>query len=164
MRSPGNEGAGPTDRHLRVQRSRRDQRLSRRPTARHQSARTVIDHRFRRCLSCGKHVSIPDDHQTAIRPHRQTMHRSDSRSTGRKGGTELLHSSHAARRTRKLRIASTAVVRQEHFTHSPFPAFIPFIPVDDMDQVKNIRDNGKSAITGTTLSTKHPCICNMPPS
>ena len=31
MRSPGNEGAGPTDRHLRVQRSRRDQRLSRRP-------------------------------------------------------------------------------------------------------------------------------------
>lgn len=29
MRSLGNEGAGPTDRHLRVQRSRRDQRLSR---------------------------------------------------------------------------------------------------------------------------------------
>ncbi len=57
MRSPGNEGAGPTDRHLRVQRSRRDQRLSRRPTAQHQPARTVIDHRFRRCLSWGKHVS-----------------------------------------------------------------------------------------------------------
>lgn len=57
MRSLGNEGAGPTDRHLRVQRSRRDQRLSRRPTAQHQSARTVIDHRFRRCLSWGKHVS-----------------------------------------------------------------------------------------------------------
>lgn len=117
---------------------------------------TVIDHRFRRCLSCGKHVSVFDDHQAAIRPHRQTMHRSDSRSTGGKGGTELLHSSHAARRTRKLRISSTAVVRQEHFTHSPFSAFIPFIPVDDMDQAKNIRDNGKSAITGTTLSTKHP--------
>lgn len=50
MRSLGNEGAGPTDRHLRVQRSRRDQRLSRRPTAQHQPARTVIDHRFRRCL------------------------------------------------------------------------------------------------------------------
>lgn len=125
---------------------------------------TVIDHRFRRCRSCGKHVSVFDDHQAAIRPHRQTMHRSDSRSTGGKGGTELLHSSHAARRTRKLRISSTAVVRQEHFTHSPFSAFILFIPVDDMDQAKNIRDNGKSAITGTTLSTKHPCICNMPPS
>ena len=109
MRSPGNEGAGPTDRHLRVQRSRRDQRLSRRPTAQHQSARTVIDHRFRRCLSCGKHVSIPDDHQAAIRSHRQTMHRSDSRSAGRKGGPELLHSSHTACRTRKLRIAITAV-------------------------------------------------------
>lgn len=88
-----------TDRHLRVQRSRRDQRLSRRPTAQHQSARTVIDHRFRRCLSCGKHVSIPDDHQAAIRSHRQTMHRSDSRSAGRKGRPELLHSSHTARRT-----------------------------------------------------------------
>lgn len=109
MRSPGNEGAGPTDRHLRVQRSRRDQRLSRRPTAQHQSARTVIDHRFRRCLSCGKHVSIPDDHQAAIRSHRQTMHRSDSRSVGRKSGPELLHSSRTACRTRKLRIAITAV-------------------------------------------------------
>lgn len=109
MRSLGNEGAGPTDRHLRVQRSRRDQRLSRRPTAQHQSARTVIDHRFRRCLSCSKHVSIPDDHQTAIRSHRQTMHRSDSRSAGRKGGPELLHSSHTACRTRKLRIVITAV-------------------------------------------------------
>lgn len=109
MRSSGNEGAGPTDRHLRVQRSRRDQRLSRRPTAQHQSARTVIDHRFRRCLSCSKHVSIPDDHQTAIRSHRQTMHRSDSRSAGRKGGPELLHSSHTACRTRKLRIVITAV-------------------------------------------------------
>lgn len=109
MRSLGNEGAGPTDRHLRVQRSRRDQRLSRRPTAQHQPARTVIDHRFRRCLSCGKHVSIPDDHQAAIRSHRQTMHRSDSRSVGRKGGPELLHSSHTACRTRQLRIAITAV-------------------------------------------------------
>lgn len=109
MRSPGNEGAGPTDRYLRVQRSRRDQRLSRRPTAQHQSARTVIDHRFRQCLSCGKHVSIPDDHQATIRPHRQTMHRSDSRSAGRKSGPELLHSSHTACRTRKLRIAITAV-------------------------------------------------------